>query len=221
MLHFTTLTSGLALLLATTSTHAAPHYYVPTGNARDLYQQFAAVGAAQLVASEGVAVDHIDLTDAQSATAWATAPASAEVGPRRALGNNWEVVQPAITPGSKDMDLPRAMGHIPMANPSFAKLVRAEEGKVSMYVTSFTGNPFGKDQVYLYPDASKVFSGPAPTGSESVPTTHYQTVEGSVVWPNEVTPVPPALFGGREGVVVAGGFLVPGKSNGGLWFSER
>ena len=31
---------------------------------------------------------------------------------------------------------------------------------------------------------------------------------------------PSSLFG-EEGVVAAGGFLVPGKSNGGIWYSPR
>lgn len=43
-------------------------------------------------------------------------------------------------------------------------------------------------------------------------------VPGSVTWPNDISPVPKELFG-TEGIIVGGGFLVPGKGNGGLWFS--
>lgn len=39
-----------------------------------------------------------------------------------------------------------------------------------------------------------------------------------VVWPNEVTQVPPELFSSSPGFLMAGGFLVPTKSNGGIWY---
>jgi hypothetical protein len=38
--------------------------------------------------------------------------------------------------------------------------------------------------------------------------------------PNEIRHAPVSLLG-QEGVLAAGGFLVPGKSNGGIWFSPR
>jgi hypothetical protein len=44
-------------------------------------------------------------------------------------------------------------------------------------------------------------------------------LEGSVTWPNYIQKAPESLFG-IDGVVISGGFLVPGRTNGGLWFSS-
>jgi hypothetical protein len=38
--------------------------------------------------------------------------------------------------------------------------------------------------------------------------------------PNYVVKAPRSVFG-IDGIVAAGGFLVPTKTNGGIWFSER
>jgi len=45
-------------------------------------------------------------------------------------------------------------------------------------------------------------------------------IPGSVTWPNEVKEGNTEIFGGN-GIAVAGGFLVPFKSNGGIWYSPQ
>jgi hypothetical protein len=46
----------------------------------------------------------------------------------------------------------------------------------------------------------------------------HRANKGSVTWPNLVNKAPASVFG-SAGVIIAGGFLVPGKTNGGIWFS--
>lgn len=157
--------------------------------------------------------------------------------------------------------LPKAVGDIPVPNAAFARLLPgAAPGTTSLYVSAFTGNPFGKDSVNVIPNVGAVLSTlsvfsppglfadesskaghdeqpvqlgiagdvglpliPAPRSETGIPQLHpaVQTVGGSLLWPNEVAEAPAGLFGGRQGVVAAGGFLVPGKNSGGIWFSER
>jgi hypothetical protein len=80
----------------------------------------------------------------------------------------------------------------------------------SLFLTAFDPNPFGgKDYVYYINDAASVASGAKVTP---------QRMPGNVVWPNTVAKAPASLFG-QPGVLISGGFLVPGRGNGGLWWS--
>lgn len=110
-------------------------------------------------------------------------------------------------------NVPTQIGRIDIPNVAFAKIIQDTSNHKSLYFTTFSGNPFAKntDKVLLYSDASFALQ-----PKVSSPT----TIEGSLTWPNEVTYAPSSVFG-QDGVVVAGGFLVPGKSNGGIWFSTH
>jgi hypothetical protein len=83
----------------------------------------------------------------------------------------------------------------------------------SLYLATFDGNPFGgKSGVYYVSDANALL--------ESTPTLKPTLVAGSVTWPNTVTKAPSSLFG-TDGVIISGGFLVPGSTDGGIWYSPR
>ncbi len=96
---------------------------------------------------------------------------------------------------------------------SFANIItsnNAKESKSSLFLSSFTGNPFASDHVSYFPQASTALSSLKPTPMR---------INGSITWPNTIEYAPASVFG-KEGVVASGGFLVPGKTNGGIWFSE-
>ncbi|KAI9811949.1 MAG: hypothetical protein M1832_000654 [Thelocarpon impressellum] len=102
----------------------------------------------------------------------------------------------------------KSLGTLQLSSPGFAAVV-SQEGANSLFISSFRA--FGSDFVYRINDIARATtSGLASLTADRVP--------GSVTWPNDVTAAPKEVFG-SEGVVVGGGFLVPGKSNGGLYFS--
>ena len=93
---------------------------------------------------------------------------------------------------------------------AFASLVSRNNSQ-SLFLSTFSGNPFANnDGVYFARDTSSVL-----TETSDV----VEKIEGTLVWPNTVTDAPVSVFG-KPGIVAAGGFLVPGKNNGGIWFSE-
>jgi len=101
------------------------------------------------------------------------------------------------------------MNQMPLKNVAFAELIDN-----ALILSTFDGTPiFGKDGVYALPQPAGLVS-----KTSGAPLTPKQ-IPGSVTWPNTATKAPASVFG-EEGIVVAGGFLVPGKSNGGLWYAE-
>jgi len=103
--------------------------------------------------------------------------------------------------------LPKFVGNFSIPNPAFTQIVKFQTDTTStLFVSSFSG--FGSDRVYFIPDIG------------SFGDLVSIQIKGSLVWPNELTYVSASLFG-SEGVLVAGGFLVPLKSNGGIWFSPK
>ncbi|KAI9830559.1 MAG: hypothetical protein M1838_005787 [Thelocarpon superellum] len=121
-------------------------------------------------------------------------------------------------PVSINSTLPvRSLGSLTLSDPGFAAVL-PQDGQDTLFVSSF--HAFGDDYVYRINDVSKAVasgssSNAASVGISALTATH---VPGSVTWPNDVTAAPKELFG-SDGVVVGGGFLVPGKSDGGLYFS--
>lgn len=78
----------------------------------------------------------------------------------------------------------------------------------NLYLSTFDGNPFGgKDYTFVVPNFADQKS-----------LTPIK-LSGEVVWPNLVQKADESIFG-VKGVIISGGFLVPGKTNGGLWFSS-
>lgn len=108
----------------------------------------------------------------------------------------------------------RMISNITVPNAAYCHLVPFEDDRSpSLFVTSFGFNPFNNpDKVAYWADARF-----ATLGSE---TPRPQRIVGDVTWPNYVVQAPRSVFG-MDGIVVAGGFLVPTKTNGGIWFSAR
>lgn len=91
---------------------------------------------------------------------------------------------------------------------AFANLINE-----SLYLATFDGNPLGgKDYEFIVKDASTIVKNTAPVQ----PT----QLKGQITWPNVATKAPASVFG-VDGAVIAGGFLVPGKNNGGIWFQQK
>ncbi|KAI9162799.1 hypothetical protein HJFPF1_04391 [Paramyrothecium foliicola] len=103
----------------------------------------------------------------------------------------------------------RSLGSLSITKPGFLSLLKPNGGSDTLFISSFA--LFGTDQINRVNNIASSVSG----GLSSVTPAR---VPGSVTWPNDVTLAPRALFG-TEGFIVGGGFLVPGKGNGGLWFS--
>ena len=104
-------------------------------------------------------------------------------------------------------DQPSLMGQMSLKHVAFAELIDN-----SLILSTFDGTPiFGKDAVFAIPSPADLLIPSAQPSPQKIP--------GSITWPNTATKAPSSLFG-TEGIVVSGGFLVPGKSNGGLWFAK-
>jgi hypothetical protein len=105
---------------------------------------------------------------------------------------------------------PKLIGKIALSNVGFASVITNADNTKNLHLSTFTG--FGSDAGYYIPNVGSTlanFSAVKPT-----------KIGGSVVWPNEVEYAPASAFG-QEGVLASGGFLVPGKGNGGIFYSAR
>jgi hypothetical protein len=79
----------------------------------------------------------------------------------------------------------------------------------SLIISGFTGNPLAKDAVFVIPDVASLLPNITQVGAALVESTD------AVVWPNEgVALAGDVITGFAGGLLVAGGFLVPGKSVG-------
>ncbi|XP_004349492.2 hypothetical protein CAOG_02742 [Capsaspora owczarzaki ATCC 30864] len=115
-----------------------------------------------------------------------TVPRSGAAAPYRSLGS-FSVKQPGFL--------------------NFAPVVQPGTGETDLWlmISSFTGNPLGSEgEVYAVPNISSAI--------RNVPAIAPVSLL-EYLWPNEVAPIPREVFGDNF-VTVAGGFLVPGKSNG-------
>jgi hypothetical protein len=113
----------------------------------------------------------------------------------------------AFAVGALVSTAPLEVNRLTLNKVAFANLINS-----SLYLSTFDGNPLGgKDYTYVIPDASGLASGI----KDTVPI----RIGGNVVWPNFVQDTPISLFG-VPGVIISGGFLVPGRTSGGLWFSS-
>lgn len=105
----------------------------------------------------------------------------------------------------------KSLGAMTISSPAFAAIL-PQDGSPNLFVSSF--HAFGSDSVYRIPLASSLLT----SGLSS--STPIEKVPGSITWPNDITYAPASVFG-TDGVLVGGGFLVPGKSNGGLYYSPN
>lgn len=111
-------------------------------------------------------------------------------------------------PNSLAVNLPTLVSKTNLPHVAFANVFDQ-----SLYLATFDGNPFGgKDGEYFVSDATTHLTAGTPLAPIQI--------GGSVTWPNTASKAPSSLFG-SEGVVISGGFLVPGKTNGGIWFTAK
>jgi hypothetical protein len=73
--------------------------------------------------------------------------------------------------------------------------------------------PIVSDRVYQIPGIGEIKDNPSITSSPI-------NIGGFITWPNEITKAPDSIFG-AEVLIVAGGWFVPTKTRGGIWFSKR
>jgi hypothetical protein len=73
--------------------------------------------------------------------------------------------------------------------------------------------PLVSDRVYQIPGIDALKSSPSITSSPV-------NIGGFLTWPNEVTKAPDSIFK-AEVILVAGGWFVPTKTRGGIWYSTR
>jgi hypothetical protein len=102
----------------------------------------------------------------------------------------------------------KSLGTLSLSNPGFAEII-PQNGQNVLFVSSFS---LLSDSVHRINNIANVNSG--------IGSMKAVKIGGSVTWPNDMTLAPAEVFG-TEGVVVGGGFLVPTKTNGGIWYSAN
>jgi hypothetical protein len=103
-----------------------------------------------------------------------------------------------------------------LTNAAFATLLPASRGERSaaLFVSQFTGNPFGKDAVSIIPSVGLDF--PSSGGNWSQDAVPVELLS-NITWPNTIHPADPSL-GSEFGYLIAGGFLVPPKTVGAVHY---
>jgi hypothetical protein len=105
---------------------------------------------------------------------------------------------------------PRALGTMSVDHPGFLSLERfASDEPLTLVESSF--RVFGSSGVRMLPDVGNALS--------NLGAARFEDLTLNVVWPNDARAVPSEIFG-RKGVLIAGGFLVPGKSTGAITFVD-
>ncbi|XP_065183542.1 uncharacterized protein LOC135814358 [Sycon ciliatum] len=106
----------------------------------------------------------------------------------------------------------KELGSFNAENPSFLYLGREyHAGQTghnwTLLVSSFSGNPFAKDGVYIARNIQQLLF-------SSTSQIQLSEVSNRVVWPNEFRLVPEGVFPGSDIASASTGFLVPGKTKG-------
>eukprot|EP01102_Stenamoeba_stenopodia_P003702 TRINITY_DN1385_c0_g1_i1.p2 TRINITY_DN1385_c0_g1~~TRINITY_DN1385_c0_g1_i1.p2 ORF type:complete len:228 (+),score=39.95 TRINITY_DN1385_c0_g1_i1:111-794(+) len=83
---------------------------------------------------------------------------------------------------------------------------------VSLWITTFSGNPFDSDEIFNVNNFAAVVA----KGGVAINATHPLGFTTEVTWPNQAIAAPYDVFNASV-LVAAGGFLVPGKSTGGVY----
>ncbi|KAI0174838.1 hypothetical protein BJ166DRAFT_606773 [Pestalotiopsis sp. NC0098] len=117
--------------------------------------------------------------------------------------------QGASTPRTNASIPVKSLGTLSLSHAGFAEVI-SQGGEDALFVSSF--GLLG-DSVHRINDISTV-------GSVGLGKLTATKIGGSITWPNDITVAPAEVFG-AEGVLVGGGFLVPTKTNGGIWYSAN
>ncbi|KAJ3106771.1 hypothetical protein HDU96_008119 [Phlyctochytrium bullatum] len=105
--------------------------------------------------------------------------------------------------------VPRLVGRIAVPDVAFIKIEAQPNNEFDLLLSRFLAT--GSDSVSMITNVGAAMS--------NFNNTAFTTVPGWINWPNEVDKVSGAAFGGKEGLISAGGFLVPWKSFGSIYFS--
>ena len=106
-----------------------------------------------------------------------------------------------------------SMGKFNLDKAAFLSVSQFDQVEPFLLVSSFTGSPIGNGHVYVVPSIKEAIT----NNTVSHLKQHKLKVD-SFEWPNDVAVIPSDVFGdGSNAIVVPDGFLVPGKSNGGIY----
>ena len=101
-----------------------------------------------------------------------------------------------------------------MTNPAFPSLTKFDDSDEFLLVSSFTGNPLGNGAIWVTPGVKGAVKNNTVSKLKSVKVKNI----GNFEWPNDIKVIPGDVFGDKSRtIVVPDGFLVPGKSNGGVY----
>lgn len=108
---------------------------------------------------------------------------------------------------------PKMIDKIDVKLPGFVSFIPSTNGRnYHLAITSFDGAPFSSDHVFYVPN----YTGTTPA-KEII-----ELSNNNVVWPNEATYTNRSIVSDEidkyGGLLVPGGFLVPSKNNGGLYY---
>lgn len=101
------------------------------------------------------------------------------------------------------------MGSLSLSNVGFAEVV-SQDGEDALFVSSFA----------LLGDSVHRINNISTLPSQDLSKFAVTKVPGSITWPNDISRAPAEVFG-TEGVVVGGGFLVPTKTDGGIYYTAN
>lgn len=101
----------------------------------------------------------------------------------------------------------RDAGSVTVENPSFVELFRCGSSPPSLWITAFSGSPFSSGKVFSIANVSSYHADFSSVKVATVSSDFFK-------WPNRVSAAPSEI---GEFVVVPDGFLVPGKSTGGVY----
>jgi hypothetical protein len=102
-----------------------------------------------------------------------------------------------------------SMGHFKLKHAAFPTVTKFEDSDKFLLCSSFGALSSGS--VYVVPDVSDAVKSGDVSNLKSV-----QLKTPKFEWPNDVQVIPQEVFGYRA-IMVPDGFLVPGKTNGGLY----
>lgn len=103
----------------------------------------------------------------------------------------------------------KSLGSLSLSNVGFAEVI-SQNGEDVLFVSSFA---LVGDAVHRINDISTL-------PDQDLGDFKATKISGSITWPNDITYAPAEVFG-TEGVVVGGGFLVPTKTDGGIYYSAN
>eukprot|EP01137_Pigoraptor_chileana_P036707 Opistho-2@32739 len=100
------------------------------------------------------------------------------------------------------------LGVFSCTSPGFLNFLPID-GKLNLFISSFTGNPLKSGSIEIIQNVGVL--------GKSLSNSNVTVASlGSANWPNEISKIPDEVFG-KDYVLVADGFLVPGKSTGSLY----